>query len=141
MSTRTKKWTSRVVTHFFDVAITNAWIQYSSDSTALNRTAKNTERYLDLKLHLAEEPMESPAFDDSSEDSEEEYRPPSKTRIPQPEPSVRRVGAIHMPEMMDIKHAERCRIKGCNDKTYMSLSPLVLSAPKHLRCDVQAHLY
>lgn len=119
MSTRTKKWTSRVVTHFFDIAITNAWIQYKSDSKALNRPAKNTQQYLDFKLHLAEELLDSPSFDDSSEDSEEEYQPPTKTRIPQPEPSVRRLGARHMPEMMDIKHAERCRNKGCNGKTYI----------------------
>lgn len=117
MSTRTKKWTSRVMTHFFDVAITNAWIQYKSDSKALNRPARNTQQYLDFKLHLAEELLDSPSFDDSSEDSEEDYQPPTKTRIPQPEPSVRRLGARHMPEMMDIKHAERCRNKGCNGKT------------------------
>uniref|UniRef100_M4AIW5 Si:ch211-255f4.7 n=1 Tax=Xiphophorus maculatus TaxID=8083 RepID=M4AIW5_XIPMA len=80
MSTRTKKWTSRVIAHFFDVAITNSWIQYKSD-----------------KL------LDSPSFDDSSEDK----------------PSVRRLGARHMPEMVDIKHAERCRNKGCNGKTYM----------------------
>uniref|UniRef100_A0A3B3BDF5 Si:ch211-255f4.7 n=1 Tax=Oryzias melastigma TaxID=30732 RepID=A0A3B3BDF5_ORYME len=73
MSTRTKKWTSRVKTHFFDVAITNAWIH--------------------------------PSFDDSSE-----------------KPSVRRLGARHMPEMMDIKHAERCRNMGCNGKTYIRCS-------------------
>ncbi|XP_043953092.1 piggyBac transposable element-derived protein 3-like isoform X3 [Gambusia affinis] len=119
MSTRTKKWTSRVIAHFFDVAITNAWIQYKSDSKAINRSSKNTQQYLDFKLHLAEELLDSPSFDDSSEDSEEEYQPPTKTRIPQPEPSVRRLGARHMPEMVDIKHAERCRNKGCNGKTYM----------------------
>ncbi|KAI3376615.1 hypothetical protein L3Q82_017049, partial [Scortum barcoo] len=119
MSTRTKKWTSRVMTHFFDVAITNAWIQYKSDSKALNRPARNTQQYLDFKLHLAEELLDSPSFDDSSEDSEEEYQPPTKTRIPQPELSIRRLGARHMPEMMDIKHGERCRNKGCNGKTYI----------------------
>ncbi|KAK0131303.1 PiggyBac transposable element-derived protein 3 [Merluccius polli] len=119
MSNRTKKWTLRVITHFFDVAITNSWIQYKSDSRVLNRLAKNTQQYLDFKLHLAEELLESPELDDSSEDSEEEYEPPTKMRIPQPEPSVRRLGATHMPEMMDIKHAERCRNKGCKSKTYM----------------------
>uniref|UniRef100_A0A3B3DT86 Si:ch211-255f4.7 n=1 Tax=Oryzias melastigma TaxID=30732 RepID=A0A3B3DT86_ORYME len=95
MSTRTKKWTSRVKTHFFDVAITNAWIQYKSDSKALNRAAKNTQH-------------------------EEEYQPSTKTRTPQPEPSVRRIGARHMPEKMDIK--ERCRNKGCKGKTYIRCS-------------------
>eukprot|EP00064_Thunnus_orientalis_P023460 superscaffoldBa00008893_g23703 len=110
---KTKKWKSRVITHFFDVAITNSWIQYKSDSKALNRPAKNTEQYLDFKLHLAEELSDSPEHDDSSEDSEEEYEPPTKMWIPQPEPSVRRLGAMHMLEMVDIKHAERCRNKGC----------------------------
>ncbi|KAG8003804.1 PiggyBac transposable element-derived protein 3 [Nibea albiflora] len=33
MSTMTKKWTSHVMTHFFDDANTNAWIQYKFDST------------------------------------------------------------------------------------------------------------
>ncbi|XP_035985603.1 piggyBac transposable element-derived protein 3-like [Fundulus heteroclitus] len=119
MSSRTRKWTSRVISHFFDVAITNSWIQYKSDSKALHRASKNTHQYLDFKLVLAEELLESPELDNSCEESEDEYEPPSKMRIPQPEPSVRRIGATHMPEMMDTKHAERCRNKGCKSKTYM----------------------
>uniref|UniRef100_A0A087YB86 PiggyBac transposable element-derived protein domain-containing protein n=1 Tax=Poecilia formosa TaxID=48698 RepID=A0A087YB86_POEFO len=115
----TRKWTSRVITHFFDVAITNAWIQYKSDSKVLNLSAKNTQQYLDFKLHLDEELLDGSSSDDNSEDSEEEYQPPIKTRIPQPEPSVRRLGARHMPEMMGIKYAERCRNKGCSGKTYI----------------------
>ena len=121
MSNRTIKWTTRVISHFFDVAITNSWIQYKSDSKAVKRTTKDTNQYLDFKLHLAEELMESldSPEPDADEESDEEYEPPAKIRIPQPEPSVRRLGATHMPEMMDVKHAERCRNRGCKGKTYM----------------------
>lgn len=141
MSNRTKKWTSRVITHFFDVAITNSWIQYKSDSKALNRPVKNTQQYLDFKLHLAEELLESPELDDSSEDSEEEYELPTKMRIPQPEPSVRRLGAKHMPEMVDIKHAERCRNKGCRSKTYMRCTKckMFLCITKKRKCFQDYH--
>lgn len=68
MSTRTKTWTSHLITHFFDVDITNAWIQYKSDSKAPNRPAKNIKQYLYFKLQLAEELLDSASFDDSSED-------------------------------------------------------------------------
>lgn len=78
MSSRTKKWTLRVITHFFDVAITNSLIQYKSDCEPLNRPEKNTQLYLDFKLHLAEELLDSPELDDGSEDSEEEYAPATK---------------------------------------------------------------
>lgn len=88
-------------------------------SEVLKRPAKNTQQSLEFNLHLAEEMLDSSSFDDSSEDSEEEYQPPSKTRIPQREPSVCRLGARHMPAMMNMKHAERCRNKGCNCKTYV----------------------
>lgn len=121
MASRTKKWTMRVIAHFFDVALTNSWIQYKSDSTALNRSANNTEQYLDFKLHLADELLNYLEPDDSDErvDDSEEYEPPIKKRIPQPEASVRTSGARHMPEMVDCKHAERCRNQGCKGKTYM----------------------
>uniref|UniRef100_A0A672MU32 Si:ch211-255f4.7 n=1 Tax=Sinocyclocheilus grahami TaxID=75366 RepID=A0A672MU32_SINGR len=119
MSNRSKKWTLRVITHFFDVALTNSWIQYKSDSKALNKPAKNTKH----------------------EKSEEEYEPPTKMRIPQPEPSVRRLGATHMPEMVDINHAERCRNKGCKSKTYMKCTKckMFLCITKKRKCFQEYH--
>ncbi|KAL6462745.1 hypothetical protein MHYP_G00291670 [Metynnis hypsauchen] len=142
MSSRTKKWTTRVIGHFFDVAITNSWIQYKSDSKVLNRPAKETEQYLDFKLHLAEELLDLPELDNSaSEESEEEYEPPVKMRIPQPESSVRKYGAMHMPEMVDCKHAERCRNKGCKSKTYMRCTKckMFLCITKRRNCFLDYH--
>lgn len=117
MSTRMKKWTSHVITHFFDVAIVNAWIQYHSDSKVLEQPEKQTKQYLDFKLDLAEELMgcddQYSEKESSDDDDSAEYvaPPPNKRRmwIPQPEKAMQRKGASHMPEMVDQKSAERYR--------------------------------
>ncbi|TNN64834.1 hypothetical protein EYF80_024925 [Liparis tanakae] len=76
-----------------------------SNSKALHRPAKKTQQYLGFKMQLAEDLLDCPEqLDDSSEDSEEEYAPPTRMRILQPEKSVRGRGARHTSEMMDIKH-------------------------------------
>ena len=107
-----------MISHFFDVAITNSWVQYKCDCKALNIAVKDTEQYLDFRLHLAEELLDR-SEDDGGSDNSLGYEPPTQRRLPQPERSVRRRGAVHMPEMMDVKHAQRCRKKGCKSKTYM----------------------
>lgn len=147
MASRTKKWTMRVIAHFFDVAITNSWIQYKSDSIVLNRSAKNTEQFLDFKLHLANEllnylePDDTDKRVDDSEESEEEYEPTIKKRIPQPEESLRKYGARHMPEMVDCNHAERCRNHGCKGKTYMRCisCKMFLCITKKRNCFLEYH--
>ncbi|KAJ8410212.1 hypothetical protein AAFF_G00201930 [Aldrovandia affinis] len=114
-----------------------------SDSTALNRPAKNTEQYLDFKLHLAEELLNYLDLDDGddSEESGEEYEPPMKMRVPQPEPSVRKYGARHMPEMVDCKHAERCRNQGCKGKPFMRCTrcKMFLCITKKRNCFQEYH--
>lgn len=117
MSTRTKRWTPRVITTLCHVA-SQILVFYKSQRVKLNWSAKNTQQCLDIKFHLAEELLDSPSFDDGSEESEEEYQPPTKN-LPI-RATVHNLGARHMPEIVDIKHTERCRNKGCNGKTHMS---------------------
>lgn len=141
MSARTRKWTCRVIAHFFDVAITNSWIQYKRDCEALQRPVKNIHQYLDFKIQLAEELIEFSTEEESEEENDEDYVPPTKKRIPQPDHTTRKFGALHLPEMLDIKHGERCRKMGCKGKTYVRCSKckMFLCLTKKKSCFKEYH--
>lgn len=70
--------------------------------------------------------MESPELDDSREDSEEKYEAPSKMRISQPQSFVLKLGAVHMPEMVETKYAEkmqkpRFHMQGVQEESQMQV--------------------
>lgn len=47
---RTKKWTIRTVFHFFDLAVTNAWIQYRNDRRHFGPTKRNYAGFISFIL-------------------------------------------------------------------------------------------
>lgn len=113
MASRTRKWTVRAVFHFFDLAVTNSWLQYKTDCQFLG---KKPLKFLDFKLLLGEE-LITRAQAGIASDSEDDYTPPRQKWKPQPNAALRHYGAVHLPEMVDETHASRCRRSGCKSKT------------------------
>ncbi|XP_056133240.1 uncharacterized protein LOC130110231 isoform X2 [Lampris incognitus] len=143
MSSRTKNWTVRTMLHFTDVAITKAWIQYQQDSQALQRPAKKTSQYLEFKLLLAEELIsQAQACQRDETDSSDKFSPEMKKRKPHPDERIRKYGAIHLPQMLNIPNASRCRMPGCKSKTFVRCIKcnMFLCVSKKSECFMKYHL-
>ncbi|KAL2096025.1 hypothetical protein ACEWY4_008173 [Coilia grayii] len=144
MSSRTRKWTVRAMHHMIDLAITNSWIQYRQDSQALKRPAKRTAQYLDFKLLLAEELISQAQSQQQgdTDSSDEEFSPVPKKRKAHPDESVRKYGAIHLPEMADLQNASRCRMPGCRRRTYIRCirCDMFLCVNKKSDCFIRYHV-
>ena len=56
---------------------------------------------------------------DLNDISDEEFSPEIKKRKPHPDERIRKYGAVHMPEMVNSPGPFRCRMPGCNSKTYV----------------------
>lgn len=118
MKARTNKWTVRVLLHFFDLSVTNAWLQYRSDCFFQKKRSRDIMKFLQFRMKLAEEMLQCPtAGDDVVDEEAPEYeQPPNKKRRKLP-PLHFRVNGQHMPQFVDLKNPNKCRREGCKGKT------------------------
>lgn len=120
MKTRTKKWTIRVMLHFIDLALVNAWIRYRKDKQLLKAPKKEVLQFLNFKLVIAQTYLAAinTAGSDADDDDDND-EPLSKRRKSVEIPAVpqRTSAAKHLPEMTDVTNSMRCRLNGCSGKS------------------------
>jgi len=122
IKTCTKKWTIRLMMHFFDLSVVNAWILYRKDKQLLKLPRKDVFQFLDFKLDIAQTYLAANDDDDDDgveTDSSEECPPPAKRcrTVELPAAPQRTSSAKHLPEMTDTKNSMRCRMHGCSSKS------------------------
>ena len=154
-STRTKKWTVRVMLHMLDVAATNCWIEYKM---GLERSGlgdrKSMLQMMEFKLRLAEQLiMEGSKLDHNRNRrmSDDEGAGPSDRRwsdnqpcprVPVPPVKRRQEEAKHMPQMDSGKASyHRCRLAGCKKLARVKCSTcrVYLCLTSDRNCFMQFH--
>lgn len=145
---RTKKWPVRFLEHFFDMAIVNSWLTYKNDCFTAAVPKKDIMDLHYFKMRLSQLLiLENRAPKQASEtDSEEEVQPRKRQagrpgRISLPLPEKRKKGAMHLPEAMDLKDAQRCRNPGCTGKTRVQCTEckIFLCVLKNKNCFLSFH--
>lgn len=124
---RSKKWTIRLIFHFFDFAAAAAWLIYRKEAQLLERPKKDTLDYLDFKIEIANALIYfTPAsqqihmYEECNSDSDisdvEEVVIPKRKYVPQPPVQLRTAMAGHLPIIDEENTNHRCRMPGCKAK-------------------------
>ncbi|XP_071063273.1 piggyBac transposable element-derived protein 3-like [Pseudochaenichthys georgianus] len=124
MSARTKKWTMQMLMHFTDLALANSWLLYRKDLAICAAPKKSIMQFLEFRTEMATTLLAQHhgqgSDADLSEQSEEEDNSNQRKKRPVmavPHVSVRRRANAHLPEMISLKNAARCRVAGCTGRT------------------------
>lgn len=121
---KTRKWTWKVILHFLDLALVNAWVQYIFVAKSNRMEKKKIKDLLQFKLEVAEALVATSDLNrsvlDSDEDEEEPrakrskfFNPPSKM----PCGDKRYDGYEHFPAIDDISTPRMCRNENCKGRT------------------------
>ncbi|CAL9689322.1 unnamed protein product [Knipowitschia caucasica] len=124
MSVRTKKWTLRMLMHFTDLALANSWLQYCKDLTACSTPKKSIMQFLEFRTEVAQTFVAQQYLKEDNTNFSKLEKDPG---LPEPRTnhpvravthiSVRRMANAHLPEVISLKNAARCRASGCAAKT------------------------
>ncbi|XP_022827512.1 piggyBac transposable element-derived protein 3-like [Spodoptera litura] len=121
---KTKKWTLKLLTHFFDLALVNSWRLYRIDCNSNNYARKDTKPLLDFRLNVADALSSTPSRarrHSEDEDEDQSAAPRRKYKIYRPanRPSAekRYDGYEHFPTSDDIKAPRTCRLETCSSRS------------------------
>ncbi|XP_039749876.1 piggyBac transposable element-derived protein 3-like [Pararge aegeria] len=114
---KTKKWTLKVILHFFDLAISNAWRLYVLNSITTRVPKSKIMDLLEFRMQVSDGLVNAPERkrrSDTDEQDENQAPNTSKFRRPNP-PSVakRYDGYDHLPSFDQIDSPRACRMEGC----------------------------
>lgn len=120
---KTKKWTLKVLIHFLDLSIVNAWRLYRNDCLANKLSRKDSMPLLDFRMNVADS-LSSIPDRTRREDCEDDisaqvprrdykiYRPTIA-----PSEAKRYDGYEHYPISDDIKAPRSCRLEECGSRS------------------------
>lgn len=116
ISARTRKWTVRLIMHFFDFAIAAGWIEYRRHQRSLGTPKKDVLDLMNFKEEYAEFLIHGHKV--VEEDSDPDYvctiPPPRKQpRVAHPPDALRTKNILHIPEIPTPAKKNRCRFPGC----------------------------
>lgn len=119
---RTRKWTIRVISHLFDLAVVNSWLQYRETELRKGKRKSHIEQMREFKLNLGTKLVtdnDTKSDDESNPEHVEDLLPKHKKRkvtiVPIPSIDRRQQKAAHLPEYGSKQN--RCRKDDCNKKT------------------------
>jgi hypothetical protein len=119
---KSRKWTLRIIFHYFNMAIINSWLEYKRDATALGIPLKNQMDLLDFTFDIAEtlsfsKQLAAPTKRGRPLSNSPILPPPKKKLNPtvRPGKDIRYDGLNHMIERSPKQ--QRCKLEGCTYKT------------------------
>lgn len=121
IDSRTKKWTVRVIMHFFDFALAAGWIEYRRDQHALGTRKKDIYDLFEFRKQYAHFLVYGKhEMSDESSDSDYEPRfsslaPHKRARVAHPPDALQNKNVLHMPEFSQPATKNRCRMPGCSN--------------------------
>ncbi|XP_059052342.1 piggyBac transposable element-derived protein 3-like [Achroia grisella] len=117
---KTRKWTLKVILHFMDLAVVNAWRLYRCDSLAKGIPKNRIQDLLAFRFEIAETFMNTPDRDrlqstplvELQVNLSSRYRPAKNPSI-----GMRYDGYDHLPVFDDIKAPRKCRLESCSSRS------------------------
>lgn len=122
---KTRKWTLKVMLHFIDLAVCNAWRLYTLECAAAEIPKNKTMDLLEFRMQIADGLTNTPSrqrrteSDDDHDEAVENLQPntPRFKRSNQPSQAKRYDGYDHLPRFESIDNPRTCRMEQCKSRS------------------------